>query len=213
MAFTAIRRRNSWIFYWNWTEEKQECAKHIYCSMDAFWGVSARKHLCLHPWSACVIFHAHPTHPHSIIGEHLSRENEGRERILRVDGQKGRFSNTMMSCISQCMPSKGCYSPLYMFYQFLVDGRKRCVHAMYDRKKNLRFQKYLHTCGGGLIVMYLRMFCALGEIGGNMGLFLGSSILTIFEFVDFVIYLCSRRNKKDSWLHKREDSPDYPWML
>ena len=57
------------------------------------------------------------------------------------------------------------------------------------------------------------MFCALGEIGGNMGLFLGSSILTIFEFVDFVIYLCSRRNKKDSWLHKREDSPDYPWML
>ena len=57
------------------------------------------------------------------------------------------------------------------------------------------------------------MFCALGEIGGNMGLFLGSSILTIFEFVDFVIYHCSRRNKKDSWLHKREDSPDYPWML
>ena len=66
------------------------------------------------------------------------------------------------------------------------------------RKKNLRFQKYLHTCGGGLIVMNLRMFCALGEIGGNMGLFLGSSILTVFEFVDFVIYLCSRRNKKDS---------------
>ena len=57
------------------------------------------------------------------------------------------------------------------------------------------------------------MFCALGEIGGNMGLFLGSSILTVFEFVDFVIYLCSRRNKKDSWLHKREDSQDYPWML
>ena len=141
MAFTAIRRRNSWIFYWNWTEEKQECAKHIYCSMDAFWGVSARKHLCLHPWSACVIFHAHPTHPHSIIGEHLSRENEGRERILRVDGQKGRFSNTMMSCISQCMPSKGCYSPLYMFYQFLVDGRKRCVHAMYDKEKKSPFSK------------------------------------------------------------------------
>ena len=46
--------------------------------------------------------------------------------------------------------------------------------------------------------MYLRMFCALGEIGGNMGLFLGSSILTIFEFVDFVIYHCSRRNKEDS---------------
>ena len=71
--------------------------------------------------------------------ETLSRENERGERILRVDGQKGRFSNTMMSCISQCMPSKGCYSPL--FYQFLVDGRKRFVHAMYDKEKESPFSK------------------------------------------------------------------------
>lgn len=38
----------------------------------------------------------------------------------------------------------------------------------------------------------------MGEIGGNLGLFLGCSILTIFEFVDFAIYLCRTRNKKKS---------------
>jgi len=38
----------------------------------------------------------------------------------------------------------------------------------------------------------------MGEIGGNLGLFLGCSILTICEFVDFVIYLCYIRNKKRS---------------
>ena len=168
--------------------------------------------MCLHPWSACVILHAHPTHPHSIAAKHLSRENEGRERILRVDGQKGRFSNTTMSCISQRMPSKGCYSPL--FYKFIVDGRKRFVYATYDKEK--RISVFKNTCihvDEALLYTYICMFCALGEIGGNMGLFLGSSILTVFEFVDFVIYLCSRRNKKDSWLHKRGDSQDYPWML
>ena len=41
-------------------------------------------------------------------------------------------------------------------------------------------------------------FLSTGEIGGNLGLFLGCSILTIFEFVDFAIYLCRTRIKKKS---------------
>ncbi|XP_068673777.1 acid-sensing ion channel 5-like [Montipora foliosa] len=36
----------------------------------------------------------------------------------------------------------------------------------------------------------------LGEIGGNLGLFLGCSILTICEFVHFIIYICYIRHKK-----------------
>ncbi|KAJ7378372.1 hypothetical protein OS493_023627 [Desmophyllum pertusum] len=38
----------------------------------------------------------------------------------------------------------------------------------------------------------------MGEIGGNLGLFLGCSLLTICEFIDFAIYLCYTRNKKTS---------------
>lgn len=33
----------------------------------------------------------------------------------------------------------------------------------------------------------------LGEIGGNMGLFLGCSLLTIFEFIDVIIKIATRR--------------------
>ncbi|KAL9956682.1 hypothetical protein ACROYT_G038199 [Oculina patagonica] len=38
----------------------------------------------------------------------------------------------------------------------------------------------------------------MGEIGGNLGLFLGCSILTVCEFIDFAIYLCRTRSKKKS---------------
>lgn len=38
----------------------------------------------------------------------------------------------------------------------------------------------------------------MGEIGGNLGLFLGCSILTIIEFIDFAIYFCRTRHKKKS---------------
>ena len=185
--------------------------RKTYCSMDAFWGVSARKHLCLHPWSASVIFHAHPTHPHSIIAKrYQERMREESESFVWTD-KKGGFRIRWCHAYHSACPVRDAI--VHCFISFLWTGENDSYTLCMTRKKNLRFQKYLHTCGGGLIVMYLRMFCALGEIGGNMGLFLGSSILTIFEFVDFVIYLCSRRNKKDSWLHKREDSPDYPWML
>ena len=36
-----------------------------------------------------------------------------------------------------------------------------------------------------VIILLLSMFCVIaGDIGGNMGLFLGCSVLTIAEFVD-----------------------------
>ena len=38
--------------------------------------------------------------------------------------------------------------------------------------------------------------CFAGEIGGNMGLFLGLSFLTVCEFVHFVIYICHIRHEK-----------------
>lgn len=36
----------------------------------------------------------------------------------------------------------------------------------------------------------------LGEIGGNMGLFLGCSLLTIFEFIDVIIRIATRRGSQ-----------------
>ena len=48
--FTTVRRRDNWISDWDWTEGKQEYAKHITQYMlSTFWGVSAKKTLCLYP--------------------------------------------------------------------------------------------------------------------------------------------------------------------
>ena len=44
----------------------------------------------------------------------------------------------------------------------------------------------------------------LGEIGGNMGLFLGCSLLTIFEFIDVIIRIATRRGRQvlhTQWRH------------
>lgn len=40
----------------------------------------------------------------------------------------------------------------------------------------------------------VRLFTA--DIGGNMGLFLGCSILSVFEFVDLFILLCFRNCRR-----------------
>lgn len=40
------------------------------------------------------------------------------------------------------------------------------------------------------------IFLSLGEIGGNMGLFLGCSLLTICEFFDFLISFLNARNRR-----------------
>lgn len=63
--------------------------------------------------------------------------------------------------------------------------------------------KKTRACGSSnpedpLIISAFLHFLSAGEIGGNLGLFLGCSILTIFEFIDFAIYLCRTRNKKKS---------------
>ena len=50
IAFTAIRRPNSWISDVNWIDEMQEYTKLIARWMlPTFWGVSARWNICLYP--------------------------------------------------------------------------------------------------------------------------------------------------------------------
>ena len=44
-----------------------------------------------------------------------------------------------------------------------------------------------------IIVIICGFFFLAGEIGGNMGLFLGCSVLTICEFVEFLISLVAAR--------------------
>ncbi len=39
----------------------------------------------------------------------------------------------------------------------------------------------------------LRSFLFAGDVGGLMGLLLGGSVLTIFEFLDFIIYNSIRK--------------------
>lgn len=46
--------------------------------------------------------------------------------------------------------------------------------------------------------LFLAVACFAGEIGGNMDLFLRSSILTVCEFEHFVIYICHICHKKES---------------
>lgn len=42
-------------------------------------------------------------------------------------------------------------------------------------------------------------FFVVGDIGGNMGLFLGCSLLTLFEFIDlFWNFLRSRKSKDEN---------------
>ena len=50
IAFTAVRRPNSWISDVNWIDEMQEYTKLIARWMlPTFWGVSARWNICLYP--------------------------------------------------------------------------------------------------------------------------------------------------------------------
>ena len=53
----------------------------------------------------------------------------------------------------------------------------------------------------GLIHLFGLFVHYSGDIGGSMGLFLGCSLLTIFEFLDFLISLLTRR------LHRRFPHP------
>ena len=81
---------------------------------------------------------------------------------FRVDGQKWRFSNTMVPCIIQRTPCvRACvYSIVFpLFKRFRLGRRKLFEYATSSRfycfrKKNLRFKKFQDLCGQGL-----RIFC------------------------------------------------------
>lgn len=52
----------------------------------------------------------------------------------------------------------------------------------------------------------------LADIGGNMGLFLGCSVLTVFEFVDLLIRICTTSlRRKDSTKMKSKDT--HLWFI
>jgi len=43
------------------------------------------------------------------------------------------------------------------------------------------------------------------DVGGNMGLFLGCSLLTLCEFVDLIVIMCLRCWRKKNMVHMKED--------
>ena len=50
-----------------------------------------------------------------------------------------------------------------------------------------------------LVLVFLHFICVIyisGDIGGQVGLFLGASILTLLEFIDFVARILSRKFKR-----------------
>ena len=55
-----------------------------------------------------------------------------------------------------------------------------------------------------LISVYFNLLSA--DVGGNMGLFLGCSLLTLCEFVDLIVIMCLQCwRKKNAVVHARED--------
>lgn len=57
---------------------------------------------------------------------------------------------------------------------------------------------------GSLISVYFNLLSA--DVGGNMGLFLGCSLLTLCEFVDLIVIMCLQCwRKKNAVVHARED--------
>ena len=54
--------------------------------------------------------------------------------------------------------------------------------------------------------LFLIVVVVTGDVGGNMGLFLGCSLLTLFEFIElFWNFLRSRKSKDDESVEGREN--------
>lgn len=49
--------------------------------------------------------------------------------------------------------------------------------------------------------MNYSFYCFPGDLGGSIGLYLGGSILTIFELVDIFIHYCVKRSNRISHDH------------
>ena len=66
---------------------------------------------------------------------------------------------------------------------------------------NLRLSLFLIT-----VVVVVVIVLVAGDVGGNMGLFLGCSLLTLFEFIElFWNFLRSRKSKDDDSVEDREN--------
>ena len=51
------------------------------------------------------------------------------------------------------------------------------------------------------------LYCPLGEIGGNLGLFLGASVVTVFEVLDLIFYSIALRQAAKQDTKKRTNQP------
>ena len=73
---------------------------------------------------------------------------------------------------------------------------------LYFRKNFLRVDIFFKELNYGMIEQQeaFKLESLLGEVGGFMGLLLGASVLTVFEFIDFIVRvllskLCNKAHK------------------
>lgn len=52
--------------------------------------------------------------------------------------------------------------------------------------------------------LMLHLICLTGDIGGSMGLFIGASVMTIFEILDFVLNMSAEKAVKRKRKRKRQ---------
>ena len=107
-----------------------------------------------------------------------------------------------------------CRAYEYKTYKHLVTAKsKGWVHKLaYFRghgppqrwKSSITIYKY-----------YMNNFCCLfssvADVGGNMGLFLGCSLLTLCEFVDLIVIMCLRCWRKRRTVDLKTDP--YQWRI
>ena len=106
------------------------------------------------------------------------------ERVARVITGLNRIKTLFTKSHKSCCPivtfraaiSQGYHTPDHGYFQSFI-------FVLFSIIIIIRF--HYHYC--------LSFFFLAGEIGGNMGLFLGCSVLTICEFVEFLINLVAAR--------------------
>ena len=97
---------------------------------------------------------------------------------------------------------------------------KMCEFSFYilaDRQENFQTTRLKKlVVFRTLYLNFLVLLLFLGELGGNMGLFLGCSVLTLFEFVEFTFSLftakkkvTSEKNVKSFSFELPKEKPDY----
>ncbi|KAJ7378369.1 hypothetical protein OS493_023624 [Desmophyllum pertusum] len=123
-----------------------------------------------------------------------------------VDYSRKQVNLSACSCSNACSELE--YESRVSYSKFPDNSIIKMLHHLYDKKESSSYMKenyvflqvgFQHlACEKREDVSGYGMESLLGEFGGNMGLFLGCSILTLCEFIDFLWEAVMTRIRKRS---------------